>query len=41
MEGKPLYSLFTKSVGIVTESNSDHNDTNKRNNCLSLIWALK
>ena len=27
-----VYSL--KSVGIVTECIGDHNDTNKRNNCL-------
>ena len=33
-----VYSL--KSVGIVTECISDHNDTNKRNNCLNLICAL-
>ena len=32
------YSL--KSVGIVTECISDHNDTNKRNNCLNLIFML-
>ena len=33
-----LYSL--KSVVIVTECISDHNDTSKRNNCLNLICAL-
>ena len=33
-----IYSL--KSVGIVTENISDHNDTDKRNNCLNLICAL-
>ena len=36
--GSIIYSL--KSVCIVTESISDHNDTNKRNNCLNLICAL-
>ena len=34
-----VYSL--KSVGIVTECIGDYNDTNKRNNCLSLVCALK
>ena len=29
-----------KSIIIVTEWISDHNDTNKRNNCLNLICAL-
>ena len=33
-----IYSLT--SVGIVNESISDHNDTNKRFNCLNLICAL-
>ena len=34
-------SIHLMSVGIVTESISDHIDTNKRNNCLSLIYRLK
>ena len=34
-----VYSL--KDAGIVTECISDHNNTNKRNNCLSLIYVLK
>ena len=29
-----------KSIGIVTECISDHNDINKHNNCLNLICAL-
>ena len=33
-------SLFTESVTIVTECISNHNDTNKRNNCLILICML-
>ena len=33
-----VYSL--KSVGIVTECMSYHNDTNKRNNWLILICVL-
>ena len=33
-----VYSL--KGVGIVTECISDHNNTNKRNNCPSLICVL-
>ena len=33
-----VYSF--KSVAIVTECINDHNDTNKRNNCLNLISAL-
>ena len=32
------HSLFT--VVVVTECISDHNDTNKHNNCLNLICAL-
>ena len=36
-----MYSLYSlKSVVIVTECISDHNDTSKRNNCLNLICAL-
>ena len=29
-----------KSVGIVTDCISDHNDTNKSNNCFNLICTL-
>ena len=36
-----INSLFTKSVVIVPECISDHNDTNKRNNCLNFFRALK
>ena len=37
-----MYSLFIlfKSVAILTECVSDHDDTNKHNNCLNLICAL-
>ena len=33
-----VYSL--KSVVIMSECTSDHNDTNKRHNCQNLICAL-
>ena len=33
-----VYSL--KIVVVVAECISDHNDTNKRNNCFNLICAL-
>ena len=33
-------AYLLKSVGIVTECISNHNDTNKRNNCLNLICTL-
>ena len=32
--------FWLKSITIVTECISDHNDTNKHNNCLSLICTL-
>ena len=33
-------AYWQKSVGIVTECISDHNDTSKRNNSLNLIFML-
>ena len=39
---KPNHDIVCslKSVGIVIECISDHNDTNKRNNCLNLIKLI-
>ena len=39
---KPNHDIVCslKSVGIVIECISDHNDTKKRNNCLNLIKLI-
>ena len=35
-----LIVYWLKSVVIISECTSDHNDTNKRHNCQNLIYAL-